>query len=163
MIAGHATAPWPSTERPIHAINQPAAPAKATTSARTLSQISAAMTVARTSSVRIWSNVIGGKIALCGPFLARPHEIVQRPTCVMSAAMHRLPLSAFIAAALAVAACQQEPAADTNAAQEPVLNLPSVPKPQPPIDRAALLAAVTEAASAMAAGTDMPESVSSLD
>lgn len=77
--------------------------------------------------------------------------------------MHRLSLSALIAAAAAVAACQQEPAADTNAAQEPVLNLPSIPKPQPPMDRASLLAAVTEAASATAAGTKLPESVRSLD
>ena len=77
--------------------------------------------------------------------------------------MHRLSLSALIAAAAAVAACQQEPAADTNAAQDPVLNLPSVPKPQPPIDRASLLAAVTEAASAAAAGTKSPESARSLD
>ena len=81
----------------------------------------------------------------------------------MGATMHRLSFLAPIAAATAVAACQQDPAADTNADQEPVLNLPSVPKPQPPIDRAALLAAVTEAASSTAAGTEMPKSVGSLD
>lgn len=81
----------------------------------------------------------------------------------MGATMHRLSFLAAIAAAAAVAACQQDPAADTNADQEPVLNLPSVPKPQPPIDRAALLAAVTEAASSTAAGTEMPRSVRSLD
>lgn len=77
--------------------------------------------------------------------------------------MHRLSLSALLAATSVVGACQQEPAADTNVAEEPVLNLPSVPKPQPPIDRASLLAAVTEAASATAAGTELPESVQSLD
>ena len=77
--------------------------------------------------------------------------------------MHRLSLSALLAATAAVAACQQEPATDTNAADEPVLNLPSVPKPQPPIDRSSLLAAVTEAASATAAGTELPESIRSLD
>lgn len=77
--------------------------------------------------------------------------------------MHRLSFLAIIAAAAAVAACQQEPAADTNAAEEPVLQLPSVPKPQPPIDRASLLAAVAEAASATSAGTEMPKSVRSLD
>ena len=68
-----------------------------------------------------------------------------------------------LAATAAVGACQQEPAADTNIAQEPVLNLPSVPKPQPPIDRASLLAAVVEAASATAAGTETPESLRGLD
>lgn len=43
------------------------------------------------------------------------------------------------------------------------MNLPSVPKPQPPIDRAALLAAVAEAASATAAGTDLPKRIRSFD
>jgi hypothetical protein len=81
----------------------------------------------------------------------------------MGAAMHRLSLSALIAAAAALAACQQEPAAENNAAQGPVLNLPSVPKPQPPIDRAALLTAVAEAASATAAGTELPTSIRALD
>lgn len=77
--------------------------------------------------------------------------------------MHRLSLSAIIAAAAALAACQQDPGAENNAAEEPVLNLPSVPKPQPPIDRAALLIAVAEAASASAAGTELPKSIRSLD
>lgn len=42
-------------------------------------------------------------------------------------------------------------------------NLPAIPRPQPPLDRAALLSAVTQAASAIAAGGQVPESVSSLD
>ena len=81
----------------------------------------------------------------------------------MGAWMPRLSLVSLLAAAAAVTACQQQPQAQNNTADEPVLNLPSVPKPSPPIDRAALLAAVTEAASASAAGVEMPESVRSLD
>ena len=78
--------------------------------------------------------------------------------------MHRLSLTALVAATAALAACQQqEPAADANAAEEPALNLPSVPRPQPPLDRPSLIAAVAEAASATAAGMDMPETVQSLD
>ncbi|MDP1910185.1 MAG: hypothetical protein Q8K85_17950, partial [Hyphomicrobium sp.] len=77
--------------------------------------------------------------------------------------MNRPSFLSLIAAAAAVAACQQEPAADTNVAQEPVLNLPSVAKLQPPMDRASLLAAIAEAASTTAAGTEMPKSVRSLD
>lgn len=78
--------------------------------------------------------------------------------------MHRLPLIALSAAAAALAACdRQQPAAEDNLAEEPVLNLPSVPRPEPPIDRASLLAAIAEAASATAAGVEMPETVRSLD
>jgi hypothetical protein len=78
--------------------------------------------------------------------------------------MHRLSLTALLALAVAAAACrQQEPANDTNAVDEPVLNLPAVPRPRPPLDRASLLSAVAEAASATAAGAEMPESVRSLD
>ena len=43
------------------------------------------------------------------------------------------------------------------------MNLPIVPRPQPPLDRASLLAAVAEAASATAAGSEMPEEIRSLD
>lgn len=78
-------------------------------------------------------------------------------------AMYRMSFCALIAAAAAVAGCQQEPEADSNAAEDTVLNLPSVPKPQPPIDRASLLAAVAEAASTTAAGTELPESLRQLD
>src|SRR5688500_17158142 len=77
--------------------------------------------------------------------------------------MHRSSFLALAAATAAVTACQQESATDTNVADEPALNLPSVPLPQPPMDRAALLAAVAEAASAAAAGAPMPEPIQSLD
>jgi hypothetical protein len=43
------------------------------------------------------------------------------------------------------------------------VNRPAVPRPQPPIDRAGLLFAVADAASAAAAGAEMPESVRALD
>ena len=79
--------------------------------------------------------------------------------------MHRLPLILLFGASAAVAACQQEQpqnGADANAS-EPVVNLPIVPRPQPPLDRASLLASVSEAASAAASGAEMPESVRSLD
>lgn len=65
-------------------------------------------------------------------------------------------------AALAACGQPQEPAANEGA-QDPVTNLPSIPRPQPPLDRAALLSAVAEAASATAAGAQAPESVASLD
>lgn len=70
----------------------------------------------------------------------------------------------IIAATVAAGACQQQEAAPAdNAADEPVLNLPSVPRPQPPLDRAALLQAVAQAASASAAGAELPQEVRSLD
>lgn len=64
----------------------------------------------------------------------------------------------------AVAGCAQ-PAeqSENDTAEAPSTNLPSIPRPQPPLDRAALLSAVAEAASATAAGSEMPESVTSLD
>lgn len=78
--------------------------------------------------------------------------------------MHRLLLIALSAAAAALAGCdRQQPPAEDNAAEEPVLNLPAVPRPDPPIDRASLLAAIAEAASATAAGAQLPETVRSLD
>lgn len=78
--------------------------------------------------------------------------------------MHKLPLIVLSAAAAALAACdRQQPPAEDNLAEEPVVNLPSVPRPDPPIDRASLLAAIAEAASATAAGAEMPETVRSLD
>jgi len=78
--------------------------------------------------------------------------------------MRKMPLTALLAATLAVAGCrQQEAETDTNLAEEPVLNLPAVPRPQPPVDRATLLGVVAQAASAAAAGAQMPESVQSLD
>lgn len=79
--------------------------------------------------------------------------------------MHRLPLILLFGATAAVAACQQEQSEDAAGANlsEPAVNLPIVPRPQPPLDRASLLAAVSEAASAAASGAEMPESVRSLD
>lgn len=67
--------------------------------------------------------------------------------------------------AASLTACQQpqEPAQEeTDASNESVMNLP-VPKPDPALDRAGLLAAVAQAASATAAGTEPPKSVTSLD
>lgn len=53
----------------------------------------------------------------------------------------------------ALAGCQQEPnTVDRNAIENVVATLPRVPRPDPPIDRASLLAAVVQAASATAAG-----------
>lgn len=68
-----------------------------------------------------------------------------------------------LCAVLALCACdrQSEPAVEN--ADGVALNLPVVPTPEPPIDRAALLAAVAEAASAAAAGVAAPESLQSLD
>ena len=58
MIAGLAKAPCTSTGRTTPVISRTAAPASATTSARTLSQISAATTAASTASVISWLAVI---------------------------------------------------------------------------------------------------------
>lgn len=71
----------------------------------------------------------------------------------------------FAACAL-LAACQ--PAADDNtaddgAANEVELNMPIVPRPEPPMDRAAILTAVAQAASAAAAGADDSAEHRSLD
>jgi hypothetical protein len=77
--------------------------------------------------------------------------------------MHRSSLSALLAATAAAAACQQEQPQDHNAAEDLVVNRPIVPRPQPTLDRAALLTVIAEAASATAAGAEMPEAVQSLD
>ena len=65
---------------------------------------------------------------------------------------------------MAASACgrQQQPAPQV-AENEPETQLPVIPKPEPPIDRAALLGAVREAASASAAGIGLPESVRDLE
>lgn len=75
-----------------------------------------------------------------------------------------MPPIILLAASAAVAACQQEQpeTADTNASER-VLNLPAVPRPDPPLDRAALLTAIAEAASASASGSELPETVRRLD
>lgn len=77
--------------------------------------------------------------------------------------MRRFSIPVLIATAAALAACQQEPASEINAAEEPASNVSIIPKPRPPIGRASLLTAVAEASSATAAGAEMPESVRSLD
>lgn len=62
-----------------------------------------------------------------------------------------------LAACAGLAACQpasEENAANASVANEVGLNLSSVPRPEPPMDRAALLMAVVRAASATAAGSD---------
>ena len=64
---------------------------------------------------------------------------------------------------MVVACQQQEQDLGVGNDQGPALNLPAVPTPQPPLDRAALLAAVAEAASAFAAGAPIPEELGSLD
>ncbi len=68
----------------------------------------------------------------------------------------------FLITAAAAAGCQQEPAADP-ASESPVVNLPAVARPEPALDRAALLAAVAKAASASVAGTELPADLRALD
>lgn len=78
--------------------------------------------------------------------------------------MPRLTLILLLATTATAAGCQQEqPDGDAINGSEPVLNLPSVPRPEPAIDRASLLAAAAEAASATAAGAEAPASLRSLD
>jgi hypothetical protein len=77
----------------------------------------------------------------------------------------RLPRLRLMAALTMLCACQPEPS-DPAALQddeEPTLNLPAVPRPQPPLDRAAILAAVARAASAEAAGADHSQAQRALD
>lgn len=60
----------------------------------------------------------------------------------------------------ALAGCRQQPAPPV---EEPVANLPSAVRPNPPLDRAGLLAAVAQAASAAASGAALPAELRSLD
>lgn len=72
----------------------------------------------------------------------------------------------LLAAMAVLGACQQPALQDGNnedAVEEPVLNLPAVPRPQPPMDRAAILAAVARAASAAASGADDAATQGALD
>ena len=71
------------------------------------------------------------------------------------------PISLFLAAGLS--ACGEQPEPAQNRAAKPPAELPAIPRPQPPIGRSALLAAVAEAASATAAGLPMPKRIASLD
>lgn len=68
------------------------------------------------------------------------------------------------AAVLAAAACKPSGSAENldNSADDPVLNLPVVPRPQP-LDRAGLFAAVAQAASAEASGQDDAAAQRTLD
>jgi len=63
MMAGLAKAPCTYTGRTTPVISRTAAPVRATTSGRILSQIKADTTAARTRSVRIWSTLIGRPVA----------------------------------------------------------------------------------------------------
>ncbi|HUE79034.1 MAG TPA: hypothetical protein VMN38_05335 [Sphingomicrobium sp.] len=71
----------------------------------------------------------------------------------------------LLAALALLAACQPEPqdSGNTQNVEEPTLNLPAVPRPQPPLDRAGLFAAVAQAASAEASGADDTEAQRALD
>lgn len=71
------------------------------------------------------------------------------------------PISLVLAAGLS--ACGEQPEPAQNRAAKPPAELPAIPRPQPPIGRSALLAAVAEAASATAAGLPMPKRIASLD
>lgn len=73
--------------------------------------------------------------------------------------------SALVAILVSAAACQRDVQTENvdNAAEEPVLNQPMVPRPQPPLNRSALFAAVAQAASAEASGTDDGEAQRMLD
>lgn len=79
--------------------------------------------------------------------------------------MHRSSFLTVVFAGLALAGCRQQPdeAAPGNVTENRIVNLPAVPTPQAPLDRAQLLSAVAEAASAAAAGTALPDDVKSLD
>ena len=66
--------------------------------------------------------------------------------------------------AAAIGGCRQEPdSGDGNALDNPIANLPSVARPTPPLDRAAILAAVAQAASATAAGAEVSPALRALD
>jgi hypothetical protein len=82
-----------------------------------------------------------------------------RPHLLRPARLH------LLAALTVLCACQPERSdpGDQQNAEEPTLNLPAVPRPQPPLDRAAILAAVARAASAEAAGADHSERQRALD
>ena len=82
-----------------------------------------------------------------------------RPNPLRPARLH------LLAALTMLCACQPEPQDPGNVqtAEEPTLNLPAVPRPQPPLDRAAVFAAVAQAASAEASGSDDAEAQRTLD
>lgn len=65
--------------------------------------------------------------------------------------------------AAAIGCRQDQDGVDLNAVENAVANLPSVPRPAPPVDRAGLLAAVAQAASAAASGTALSPELRALD
>lgn len=71
----------------------------------------------------------------------------------------------LFAGAVALAGCGGggDSGNEANVADDPVLNLPAVPLPQPPLDRSALLASVAKAASAAASGQADPAAQRALD
>lgn len=71
----------------------------------------------------------------------------------------------LVAVALAASGCRaaDQPGEQGNEAEDPVLNLPVVPRPDPPLDRAGLLAAVAQAASRAASGQADSEAQRGLD
>src|SRR3546814_523419 len=175
MIAGLAKALCTSTGRTTPVINSTAAPVSATTSARTLSQMSAATTTARTSRVRIWSTDIdpascciasksmsnGKKICLgyggCARICYR--GAMQEPSVRTS----RLAIAGGLAAILVVggggfflgrttAPVPPAPAPALVPAPAPV-PVPETPKD---LERGALIQLATRAADAFASGADMP-------
>ena len=73
-----------------------------------------------------------------------------------------LVLPALVAAA--IGGCRQEPDSGVgNALDNAIANLPSVARPSPPLDRAAILAAVAQAGSATAAGAELSPALRALD
>lgn len=64
----------------------------------------------------------------------------------------------------AAAGCRQDAdVVDRNTIHNEVAKPPIVPRPAPPLDRAGLLAAIAQAASASAAGADLPPALKALD
>jgi hypothetical protein len=73
-------------------------------------------------------------------------------------------LPAVLLLSVVAAACQQgSEAPEQNDVNQAAAPAPVIPRPQPPLDRAGLLTAVIQAASASAAGTEVPEAIASLD
>src|SRR5687768_12696164 len=88
----------------------------------------------------------------CGGFVRLCYRVA-----VPSVGTRRGPIAILLGTSLMVASCGPAQPDNTVApgnAGDPVLNLPSMPLPDPPLDRAGLLAAITAAASAEASGAN---------
>ena len=72
-------------------------------------------------------------------------------------------IAALLLLAAIAGGCRQQPGTAENVAREPVANQASVVRPSPPLDRAALLAAVAQAASSAASATPLPPELRQLD